>query len=965
MKKVLISSILVLVFSFLYAQDYLMSNGATINTCGGTFYDSGGSNGNYSLGENSSMTFCPNLPGQRVSLQFTSFDVDGTNNNVICFYDGVGTGGIAFGCNSNLDNLGLPFFVTSNDVSGCLTVTFNSVAAIATGTGWSALISCTSPCQPFQLQITPNVPCENNIINLCVGNSVQFTANGSYPNNDVYYHQSDASSVCMWYINSQLVHTGFSYNLSSINWAHATLRVVIWDVNNCFVEQNFTIYSEVYQHLIQAPANLTTYWVGQNISLAADSIIQTTTNETVSDSTPFFIPDGVGVSYERNIFVSNATSGNTIQSASDIQSVCLNMEHSYMGDLTITLICPNGNFVNLLEYSNNLGGSTHLGVPIDDDSNLNPGIGWNYCWAPNATFGDVNSHGGSTLPASPPDYNETGEGGHNFESLIGCPVNGIWTIQITDNLNSDNGYIFHVDLTFDTSVVAPDIYDTVTNCSWNGANIISSTNITATALATTPGVYTYAFFAMNSCGDTLIQYVTVNVIDTPAFVSGRVFIDENQDCIYNSSEMNQTNRIVEFSPGGYYASTDTNGFYMAAIPQGDYTVTLAASNYLSILCPAQQFYTVQVLRGDTVTGINFGDTLLPYNDMEVFLGASMAVLGTNFTLNILLSNHGNITNSGVLHLKTDSTFSFISCSGMGTCASAGNGKVNFNYSAIQPGGSLLLEAVFLVPVNTDIIGDILKSIAWFDTIPTDINLANNIDSIKNYIYAAYDPNVKTVMPVGEGQSGDIFTTDSILKYTIHFQNTGNWPATNVIITDTLSIFVDPATIEPGPSSHLYTFHLSGLGVAEFRFINIMLTDSFTNQNESNGYICYRIKQRNNNIGTEITNTANIYFDYNPLVATNTALNTVVEPLHVPVVSENKLQSLVHPNPVINNLNINFSSSDGENIVEISSVTGAFIASYHFNIVSIAEIPMKNLSNGVYIIRIISKNSTDVCRVVKM
>jgi gliding motility-associated-like protein len=123
-----------------------------------------------------------------------------------------------------------------------------------------------------------------------------------------------------------------------------------------------------------------------------------------------------------------------------------------MGDLNIKVTCPNGNSVNLHQYSG--GGGTYIGEPIDFDFDLSPGTGYDYCWSDNASEtwtqavlngNTISVNGKQTLPTGfylPSDP---------FSNLIGCPLNGNWAIEICDNLAVDNGYIFSWELDFDSS----------------------------------------------------------------------------------------------------------------------------------------------------------------------------------------------------------------------------------------------------------------------------------------------------------------------------------------------------------------------------------------------------------------------------------------------------------------------------------------------------------------------------------
>ena len=65
---------LLLLLPFLsFSQDYLISQGGTIETCSGTFYDSGGSGGYYTSNENYTITICPENSDQMIELDFTTF----------------------------------------------------------------------------------------------------------------------------------------------------------------------------------------------------------------------------------------------------------------------------------------------------------------------------------------------------------------------------------------------------------------------------------------------------------------------------------------------------------------------------------------------------------------------------------------------------------------------------------------------------------------------------------------------------------------------------------------------------------------------------------------------------------------------------------------------------------------------------------------------------------------------------
>lgn len=176
----------------------------------------------------------------------------------------------------------------------------------------------------------------------------------------------------------------------------------------------------------------------------------------------------------------------------------------------------------------------------------------------------------------------------------------------------------------------------------------------------------------------------------------------------------------------------------------------------------------------------------------------------------------------------------------------------------------------------------------------------NVEIDCREIVASYDPNEKYVKPVGITQDHFIDPSD-ILEYQIDFQNTGTDTAFKVVIRDTLSEYLDVATVETGLSSHPCSFEISGQRVIKWTFNNILLPDSSTNEPASHGFVKFKIHQKPGNAdGTLIENRADIVFDNNIPVLTSTVWNIVNDTLIItlasPVHYNNVFDVIVFPNP---------------------------------------------------------------------
>jgi subtilisin-like proprotein convertase family protein len=244
-----------------------------------------------------------------------------------------------------------------------------------------------------------------------------------------------------------------------------------------------------------------------------------------------FIPDGSASFLSDTIFINTYTNNDSIDSAEDIFSINITLEHSFLDDVSIILYCPSGASTILKHNINsdpptgpiNLGcsvGGTNTSLGSADDSGqgncyFEPGIGWNYEFRPGAvncfgaggptvsysytnlcgqTFNNIalipsvpNSY--SSIPTTPVYYGTY----ESLSNLNGCPLNGNWILKVKDNYAIDNGFLFGWGIKFSDFYSFPaEFYSlNVDSVSWYGNNITSTGPFTATIYEPNIGVYTY------------------------------------------------------------------------------------------------------------------------------------------------------------------------------------------------------------------------------------------------------------------------------------------------------------------------------------------------------------------------------------------------------------------------------------------------------------------------------------------
>ncbi len=545
-----------LVWGNFYTQTIPISQGGTVDvTCGGApiiFTDSDASGGNYAAGEDYTITFCPD-GGNAVFFLIDAMTAGDTwdvgAGDYITIYDGDNTSANILGSISTAtDGPVMYYAATVENPSGCLTIQFNSSATSSGGAGWTSQINCGNQWQPFsiELETSPTAMDDQNYTDICQGDSVHFSANGIFPYSDGSgYNQDNNNCYWEWDLGDGTELEGFG--LTEVDNSYTDqfgypIKITVTDtlgliqIFESSVRVSTTpsfagVVSQLQDSICLGSTATLVGGIAQNnqATFGVGSIPSSfISGGFLAGQT--FLPDGSGASYETSIIIDDFPAGTVFENESDIVAICATIEHSYLGDLDISLTCPDGSTIDLVTQT---GGSTNLGIPwatapVDGESaNNTPGVGFEYCWRPdadNGTFADEAGQNSQEFISGdgPGTYTDTqmAEGSYlpiqPISDLIGCPINGEWTITVTDNLGADNGYIFSWGVQFNPLIdpnaetYQPNLIDVY----WlDDATIIAGNDTIITVQPIETGNFPYTLLVSDDFGCDYDTTVVVTVVE--------------------------------------------------------------------------------------------------------------------------------------------------------------------------------------------------------------------------------------------------------------------------------------------------------------------------------------------------------------------------------------------------------------------------------------------------------------------
>ncbi len=368
-------------------------------------------------------------------------------------------------------------------------------------------------------------------------------------------------------------------------------------------------------------------------------------------------------------------------------------------------------------------------------------------------------------------------------------------------------------------------------------------------------------------------------------IEGKVFRDNNSNCALNTGESGIGHVKVSLydNSNNFLSSrlTAKDGSFDFVEGAGQYKLVLDTLGAFRVNCKYPGIDSAFTLNSGNplIDNINFAMECKPGFDVGV---KSIAVNGIVFPgrHHVLKVIGGDLAKwfgqscasslSGQVKISVTGKVAYVN-EAYGSLTPSVSGKV-FTYS-ISDFANVDIEKDFGLVFKTD------TNANASDTVLVEVKItptSGDNDSSNNYkrfvykVVNSYDPNMKEVYPQDVNPGFKDWLT-----YTVHFQNTGNAPAYDVRLADTLDAQLDLPTFEVLGSSHYVNTSLTGR-VLSFTFKDIMLADSFSDEKASHGYVQYRIKPKVGlPLGANIKNTAYIYFDFNEPVVTNTTTNEYV------------------------------------------------------------------------------------------
>lgn len=462
-------------------------------------------------------------------------------------------------------------------------------------------------------------------------------------------------------------------------------------------------------------------------------------------------------------------------------------------------------------------------------------------------------------------------------------------------------------------------------------------------------------------GKHVTSYCTITPGGDYNTIIGKLLFDVDNDGSCDGIEFPQPYLRVDITDGAETGASFTNedGEYYFYTLAGTFTLTPNFENVdFFTITPADATVTFPII-DNSVEVVNFcitADGVHP--DLEIVIAPLLpARPGFEATYKIVYRNKGNQTLSqtdGVNFFYQDNFMDFVSATE--TPDSQAEGQLSWDYADLLPfeERSIVVTMDINSPSDTDPVNidDVLLFEAIIQPLAGDETIEDNNYILSQVVVGAYDPNDIICL---EGDIEDPVNIGEQLHYRIRFENTGNFPAENVVVV----MEIDPeqfdaATLLLLNASHEVEARLRG-NLVEFFFQDIQLASG------GHGNILLAMETLQTlQEGDAVMNQADIYFDYNFPVTTNEA-TTVFETIMSTQDPELNSSITLYPNPARESIHIQAITSMTS--IEWYDVAGRLL---HIHLVNDAQTTLDITARppGVYFLKVNTPEGSIVKKVIK-
>ncbi|QSB25182.1 T9SS type A sorting domain-containing protein [Flavobacterium sp. CLA17] len=437
---------------------------------------------------------------------------------------------------------------------------------------------------------------------------------------------------------------------------------------------------------------------------------------------------------------------------------------------------------------------------------------------------------------------------------------------------------------------------------------------------------------------------------------------DNNSCDISDSKFPNLNfQITDGTNSGTIIS-DVSGNYSIPVGEGTHTITpiLENPNYYEV-SPESLVVTFPTQTSPFTQ--NFCVTPKgEHQDLEItILSTIPARPGFDATYKIVYKNKANKTVSGSVTLDfNDAVLDYVAASP--SITNQTTNKLVWDYTNLKALETREINVTLNVnsPMETPAvnINDRLSFNALITPVTGDEKPVDNSFALRQTVVGSFDPNDKTCL------EGDVITPELIgeyVHYLIRFENTGTYPAENIVVKDMIDLSkFDISTLVPTSASHSYTTKISEGNKVEFIFekIDLPFNDAY-----NDGYIAFKIKTLPTlKTGDSFTNEANIYFDYNFPILTNKATSTF-KTLGIQDFEFSKYFN-IYPNPVKDVLSISIKNDATIKSISVYDVLGQLVIAVP-NAADVSTIDVSKLRTGNYILKIKTDNGTSGVKFIKL